>query len=49
VELGCRRMQGYLYSEPLAPAEIPGLVRSLAAAVAPAGTLREPHRIERIG
>jgi diguanylate cyclase (GGDEF)-like protein len=49
VALGCRRMQGFLYSEALAPAEIPGLVRSLAAAVAPPGTLREPYRIERVG
>jgi EAL domain-containing protein (putative c-di-GMP-specific phosphodiesterase class I) len=49
VELGCRRMQGYLYSEPLAPAEIPGLVRSLAAAMAAADTLREPQRIESGG
>jgi diguanylate cyclase (GGDEF)-like protein/PAS domain S-box-containing protein len=46
VALGCARMQGYHFSRPVPPQEIPGRVGSLGAA---AGPLRKASRLKRVG
>ncbi len=47
MSLGCSRMQGYFYSRPVAPAEIPSLVRALPAAQG--GAFREASRVQSVG
>jgi diguanylate cyclase (GGDEF)-like protein/PAS domain S-box-containing protein len=50
LELGCSRMQGYLYSRPLPPQEIPALLRAgLGGPRRPAaGTAREARRLKSV-